>query len=127
MDSDATPRGLHRIVEKIGAGSPIGAVFIDRKPTQEIVGVNAFGRTPVVTRILRLGGMEERNKNTFDRYIYIHGSPVERLLGVPASGGCIRMRSSEIIDLFELVELGTYVHIVDEDSGNAISIALNRR
>lgn len=110
-NSDLTPRGLHEIAEKIGDGVPIGMVFEDRLPTGEVVEVNAPNRWPVVTRILRLGGLEEKNRNTFERFIYIHGSPVERLLGTPASGGCIRMRSSDVIELFERVKVGTVVEI----------------
>ncbi len=114
LDSDTTPRGLHEIVEKIGEDAPVGMVFESRIPTGEIVEINSPGRWPVVTRILRLGGLESRNKNTFDRLIYIHGSPVEHMLGSPASGGCIRMKSEHIVPLFKRVKIGTKVEIREE-------------
>jgi L,D-transpeptidase catalytic domain/Sel1 repeat len=114
VDSGRTPRGRHAIAEKIGAGAAIGTVFEDRIPANEIVAVNTPGQTPIVTRILRLRGLEDRNQSTFDRFIYLHGSPVENLLGKPVSGGNIRMRSVDIVDLFERVELGTEMAIFEE-------------
>jgi hypothetical protein len=122
-DSDATPTGRHQIAEKIGDGEPIGMVFESRVATGEIVQINEPGRWPVVTRILRLAGIEKRNENTFERMIYIHGSPVERLLGKPASSGCIRMRSSDVVELFQLVDVGTSVEIIE----GATSTVLSRR
>ena len=112
--SEKTPRGIHTIAEKIGAGAQIGGVFIDRTLTGEIVPIEGPGRTPIVTRILRLAGLEQKNKNTFDRLIYLHGTPVESQLGMPASGGCIRMRSGEIVELFERVSVGTEIEIFEE-------------
>jgi hypothetical protein len=114
IDSGRTPRGRHAIAEKIGAGVAIGTVFEDRIPTNEFVAVNAWHRTQVVTRILRLRGLEDRNQSTYDRLIYLHGSPAEHMLGSPASGGCIRMRSVEIVDLFERVDVGTEILIFEE-------------
>ncbi|MFM7460974.1 MAG: L,D-transpeptidase family protein, partial [Burkholderiales bacterium] len=115
-NSEMTPRGRHFIAEKVGAGLPFGAVIEGGVPTGEIVEVNS-GRLPppVVTRLLRLGGLERRNENTFERYIYIHGSPYENQLGRPASGGCIRMRSNEIVALFDRVEVGIDVEIFEEE------------
>lgn len=113
FDSDLTPRGRHEIAEKVGEGAPVGMVFVALIPTGEIVKVNEPGRWPIVTRIFRLRGLEEKNKNSFDRMIYLHGSPVERLLGSPASGGCIRMRSGEIVELFDLIDVGTPIDIVE--------------
>jgi L,D-transpeptidase catalytic domain/Sel1 repeat len=121
VDSGRTPRGRHAIAEKIGAGVAIGTVFEDRIPTNEFVAVNAWHRTQVVTRILRLRGLEDRNQSTFDRLIYLHGSPAEHMLGSPASGGCIRMRSVEIIDLFERVEVGTEILIFEEPTTAALA------
>ncbi len=114
FDSDLTPRGRHEIAEKIGDGAPIGMVFVALIPTGEIVKVNQPGRWPIVTRVFRLRGLEEKNINSFDRMIYLHGSPVERLLGSPASGGCIRMRSGEIVELFDLIDVGTPIDIIEE-------------
>jgi lipoprotein-anchoring transpeptidase ErfK/SrfK len=120
-DSGQTPRGRHAVAEKIGAGAAIGTVFRDRLPTSEIVAVNTPGRAPIVTRILRLRGLEIRNQNTFQRYIYLHGTPAENLLGTPASEGTIRMRSEEIIDLFERVDIGTEIWIFEESTEIAIA------
>jgi lipoprotein-anchoring transpeptidase ErfK/SrfK len=113
IDSGKTPRGLHAVAEKIGAGTEMGALFVAGLPTGEVVAVNAPGRWPVVTRLFRLRGLEEHNKNTMERLIYLHGSPVEILLGSPVSGGCIRMRSSDIVPLFDKLEVGTEVLIVE--------------
>jgi L,D-transpeptidase catalytic domain/Sel1 repeat len=122
VDSGQTPRGRHAIAEKIGAGVTVGTVFEDRIPTNEFVAVNAWHRTQVVTRILRLRGLEDRNQATFDRLIYLHGSPAEHALGSPASGGCIRMRSAEIVDLFERVEVGTEIFIFEEPTTVALAL-----
>ena len=83
--------------------------FKDRKPTGEIVPVNAPGRDPIVTRILWLKGLERQNANAFERMIYIHGTPEEARLGTPASYGCIRMRSVDVIALFNTVGRGARV------------------
>lgn len=101
--SYGTPLGRLRVKEKIGHGMPAGTVFKSRKPTGEILPVDAPGRDPIVTRILWLEGLESRNRNAFGRYIYIHGTPEERNIGLPVSYGCIRMRSRDIIELFDSV------------------------
>ena len=121
-NSNGTPRGRHAIAEKIGADAAIGTVFVDRLPTDEIVAANTPGRTAVATRILRLRGLAYENWATFDRLIYLHGSPVEDLLGTPASGGCIRMRSEEIVGLFDLVSVGTEVFIYEEPMETALKL-----
>jgi lipoprotein-anchoring transpeptidase ErfK/SrfK len=87
-------------------------VFKDRKPTGEILTPNAPGRDPIVTRILWLKGLEAQNHNAFGRYIYIHGTPVENQIGKPASYGCIRMRSQDVVQLFTTVGVGTSVDVV---------------
>ena len=92
-----TPLGKLEIADKIGDGAPLGAVFKDRRRTGEVVGVNAPGRDPIVTRIIWLRGREAQNANAFARDIYIHGTPEERNIGRPASYGCIRMRSVDIV------------------------------
>lgn len=107
--SYGTPIGRMRIKEKIGAGMPAGAVFKSRVPTGEVLPVDAPGRDPIVTRILWLEGLERVNRNAFRRYIYIHGTPEERNIGLPVSYGCIRMRSKDVIDLFDKVEKNTLV------------------
>ena len=108
----ATPLGHLRIAQKIGDGAPSGMVFKDRRPTGEILVPNAPGRDPIVTRILWLKGLEPQNRNAYGRYIYIHGTPVENQIGKPASYGCIRMRSQDILRVFPTVGIGTRVDIV---------------
>jgi lipoprotein-anchoring transpeptidase ErfK/SrfK len=103
-----------RIKEKIGRGMPAGAVFKSRIPTGEVLPVDAPGRDPIVTRILWLEGLERGNRNAFRRYIYIHGTPEERNIGLPVSYGCIRMRSKDVIDLFDKVEKNTLVVVTSK-------------
>src|SRR5881392_798833 len=95
--SRGTPLGELEIAKKIGGGAALGTVFKDRRPTGEVLVPDAPGRDPIVTRILWLRGRESQNANAYGRYIYIHGTPEERNIGKPASYGCIRMRSSEVI------------------------------
>jgi hypothetical protein len=106
-----TPVGKLTIARKIGQGQAPGRVFASRRPTREILRPNAPGRDPVVTRILWLKGAEAKTRNTYSRYIYIHGTPEERRIGSPASYGCVRMRSMDVIDLFNRVSEGTSVKI----------------
>jgi lipoprotein-anchoring transpeptidase ErfK/SrfK len=123
--SNSTPTGLLKIRKKIGGNAPAGTVFKSRKPTGEILPVDAPGRDPIVTRILWLEGLEPQNRNAFHRYIYIHGTPEERTIGTPASYGCIRMRSRDIIELYDTVGVGARVKIFTEpfrtDLGNPVS------
>ncbi len=121
-DSYQTPGGTMEIAEKIGAGSPIGTVFKDRRPTGEVVAPDAPGRDPVVTRILWLRGLEEQNRNAYERFIYIHGTPQESLLGNPASYGCIRMRSADVTELFDRVGVGARVTVTDQPLEQAIQL-----
>ena len=99
---------------------PPGTVFKDRRRTGEIVGPNAPGRDPIVTRILWLRGREPQNANAFGRDIYIHGTPEERNLGLPVSYGCVRMSSNDVIKLYEMVGLGAQVTIVDAPLANVV-------
>ena len=108
-----TPLGEMEIAQKVGDGMPPGTVFKDRRRTGEIVGPNAPGRDPIVTRIIWLRGREPQNANAFGRDIYIHGTPEERNLGLPVSYGCVRMSSNDVITLYEMVGLGAQVTIVD--------------
>lgn len=109
--SYATPLGLLRVKKKIGENVKEGTVFKGRAPTGEVLKVDAPGRDPIVTRILWLEGLEDANKNAFKRYIYIHGTPEERNIGRPVSYGCIRMRSRDIVELFDDTELNTRIFI----------------
>lgn len=116
-----TPRGRHVIRAKIGAGQPENAVFVKRRPTGEIytpeLGAQQPGRDWILTRILWLSG-KERGYNRFGscdtmrRYIYIHGTPDSVELGKPGSRGCVRMRNSELLELFDKVQTGTEVEVV---------------
>src|SRR5437773_9989867 len=108
-----TPLGQLQIAEKIGDNAPPGAVFKDRRRTGEVVLANSPGRDPIVTRILWLRGLESQNANAFARDIYIHGTAEEWRIGSPASYGCIRMRSSDIVQLYNIVGIGPAVTIVD--------------
>src|SRR5204862_8137951 len=110
-NSYATPLGSLEIASKIGANAPLGAVFKSRKPTGEVLRPNAAGRDPIVTRILWLRGLERGNARAYDRGIYIHGTPVEQLIGRPASYGCIRMRSQDVARLFNEVRVGTRIEV----------------
>ena len=108
-----TPLGKLEIAKKIGAGAPSGAAFEDRWPTGEIVPPDAPGRDIIVSRILWLRGDEPQNARAYSRYIYIHGTPEERNIGLPVSYGCVRMRSRDVIELFDIVGTGARVMIED--------------
>ena len=114
--SGCTPRGLHIIRAKIGAGLPENAVFIGRRFTGEIyssaLAQSNPGRDWILTRILWLSGCEPGvnrvgNVDSMRRYIYIHGTPDTEPMGVPASHGCIRMRNNDLLTLFNRVSVGT--------------------
>ena len=110
--SKRTPLGQMTVAKKFGGGAPTGAVFKSRRRTGEVIKPNAPGRDPIVSRILWLRGKQSGNKNTFARYIYIHGTPEERNIGHKASYGCIRMKSSDVIDLYRRLAIGSDVHII---------------
>jgi lipoprotein-anchoring transpeptidase ErfK/SrfK len=115
-----TPLGKLQIAEKIGANAPPGTVFKDRRRTGEIVAPDSPGRDPIVTRILWLRGLEAQNANALTRDIYIHGTPEERRIGTPASYGCVRMRSADIIQLYDIVGTGAAVTIVNAPLAAAV-------
>ncbi|PYJ20610.1 MAG: murein L,D-transpeptidase [Verrucomicrobia bacterium] len=108
--SNKTPTGYFRVVEKIGSDLPSGTIFQSRIPLEA-----GYPLPPtedlVMSRILWLDGLEEHNANTRDRFIYIHGTKHENKIGSPASHGCVRMRSSDVVELFDLVDDGTPVVI----------------
>ena len=119
-DSFKTPRGRHIVRAKIGAGAPLNAVFRGRRPTGEIYSAELGRANPdrdwILTRILWLSGTEiGRNRlgavDTMRRYVYIHGTPDSEPLGVPGSIGCVRMGNADIVELFDLVPVGTVVDI----------------
>lgn len=118
--SGGTPRGRHIVRAKIGTGLPSGAVLRARRWTGEIwspaLHAQCPGRDWILTRILWLSGTERgRNRmgcvDTFRRYIYLHGTPLEESLGVPGSKGCVRMRNRDIIELYDWVSIGTEVEL----------------
>jgi hypothetical protein len=119
--SECTPRGRHRIRARIGGGEPIGAVFRGRRPTGEVWTAALAAAHPdrdwILSRILWLCGEEPgRNRggevDSMQRYIYLHGTGDDQLMGVPRSHGCIRMRNRDVVELFDLVRVGTPVEIV---------------
>ena len=109
--SNKTPLGRFVVGEKIGAGAALGAVFRSRQPTGELVSQGGE-EDLILTRILWLAGLDEANANTRERYIYIHGTNQEELLGTPASHGCVRMSNADIKEFFDETPEGTVVEIV---------------
>ena len=118
--SFATPLGMLQIAAKVGGDAPVGSVFHGRRRTGEILRPNAPGRDPIVTRILHLRGLEAQNSRAYGRGIYIHGTAEERRIGRPASYGCIRMRSRDIVRLFDSVPVGARVEIVNARLSRAV-------
>ena len=118
--SYCTPRGRHIVRARIGAGAALNTVFVGRRPTGEMwspeLAEKFPGRDWMLTRILWLSGCEPGfnrlgDVDTMRRYIYIHGSPDTAPMGTPGSIGCVRMRNYEIVELFDLVPVGTPVEI----------------
>ncbi|SEQ60303.1 L,D-transpeptidase catalytic domain [Solimonas aquatica] len=118
--SGCTPRGRHIVRAKIGAGLPQGAVLRARRWTREVWTPELQARHPgrdwILSRILWLSGLERgRNRlgcvDTFRRYIYLHGTPDSEPLGQPLSHGCVRLRNEDVIELFDLVSIGTEVEL----------------
>jgi L,D-transpeptidase catalytic domain len=110
--SRATPLGRMEVAKKIGAGAPLGAVFRNRLRTGEVLAPDAPGRDPIVTRIIWLKGLEPQNRHAFARCIYIHGTAEERNVGHPASFGCVRMRSADVLRVFNAIGVGATVDII---------------
>ena len=119
--SERTPLGRHRVHKKIGAGEPLGRVFEARAATRRVATIHTdpvdLPEDVITSRILWLEGLEQgknrgRGVDSRERYIYIHGTNEEGLIGLPASHGCVRMRNRDVIELFELVGEGTAVEIV---------------
>jgi hypothetical protein len=119
-NSGCTPLGEHIIRAKIGAGAPLNTVFVGRRPTGEILSSELAAQYPerdwILTRILWLSGTEVGknrlgNVDSMQRYIYIHGTPDSEPMGQPCSHGCVRMRNQDVLELFDLVVVGTPVLI----------------
>jgi len=121
-NSGCTPRGWHMISEKFGDGLPINSVFVARQATGEIYSDELATAYPardwILTRILWLTGLEAgvnqgEGCDSHARYIYIHGTPDTEPMGEPRSHGCIRMRNTDLLQLFESVDVGTIVEIIE--------------
>lgn len=125
--SNKTPLGVHRISKRYGDGAPLGAIFKARRNTGRVAEIltapGARSRADnVTTRILWLDGLEPGlnkggNVDSFERYIYIHGTDEEGRLGAPASHGCIRMRNQDVVDLYQRVGIDTLVVIAQQRQG----------
>ncbi|MEZ6014857.1 MAG: L,D-transpeptidase [Planctomycetota bacterium] len=120
--SYCTPLGLHRVNSKFGAGEPLGMTFDSRKPTGRMAKIHTqpvdVPGDAITTRVLWLEGLEDgKNRgpgiDSYDRFIYIHGTNEEGLIGTPASHGCIRMRNADVLEVFDLVAEGTLVEIYE--------------
>ncbi len=118
--SNQTPLGNHRVVQKFGKKAPINTIFKSRANTGKIATINntkeVLNEDIITSRILWLEGLDEginrgRGVDSYKRYIYIHGTADEGLIGTPASHGCIRMRNADVVELFDKVPVGTKVVI----------------
>lgn len=118
-NSFGTPLGLHAIAEKIGAGSARGTVFKARVPqayTYEQAPLNERQKNLITTRIIRIRGLDADlnvgpSQDSFDRYIYLHGTNHEAQIGQPFSKGCIELKNEAIEGLFEQVGIGDLLYI----------------
>jgi lipoprotein-anchoring transpeptidase ErfK/SrfK len=109
-----TPLGTLFVSGKFGDHLASGAVIKSRVATGEVVDPNAPGRDAIVSRVIWLRGKEQQNRAAHDRCIYIHGTPEERRIGKPSSFGCIRMRSKDVIALYDLAHVGMHVTITQK-------------
>jgi L,D-transpeptidase YbiS len=129
--SECTPLGHHIIRAKIGVGAPLNSVFVARRLTGEIYspalaqqsGQEGRPRDWILTRILWLSGCEiGRNRlgdcDTMRRFIYIHGCPDSHPMQIPSSHGCIKMRNTHVIELFDQVVIGEPIDIVQSEGTN---------
>ncbi len=121
-DSSKTPLGTHEIAAKYGKDEPYGTIFAGTESTNQRATIfkNKVDKEIdfVTSRILHLQGTEEGinrggNVDSFSRFIYIHGTAEEGLLGTPYSKGCVRMNNNDVIELFEIVPVGTLVEIIE--------------
>jgi L,D-transpeptidase YbiS len=109
--SRKTPTGRFRIHQKVGGEMPLGTVFKGRKPVTTPLDWSVEPDL-ITSRILWLDGLDEENALTRERYIYIHGTNQEQLIGQAASSGCVRMRNADVVRLFDLVDVGALVEIL---------------
>ena len=122
IGSFKTPTGLHFIAEKIGDNAPVATLFINKKNTGKVVPVNitevSSNKDEITSRVLSLKGLQQginkgKKYDTFARGIYIHGTSDEASIGKPSSHGCIRMKNDDIIELFDLLSVGTKVVLIN--------------
>ncbi|MBK9324389.1 MAG: L,D-transpeptidase [Bdellovibrionaceae bacterium] len=117
-NSFCTPIGKLRVASKIGEGLPLGSVIRSRVPSGELWSpdpnnpISKSNEDLVLTRLLWLEGAEEKNSNTFKRYVYLHGTNQEHLLGKPASHGCIRFSNKDIVEIFDALQAGNEVEVI---------------
>ena len=116
-----TPPGWHRVHRRIGEGAEAGSVFVAREPTGEIWRGQPRDDDLILTRILTLDGLEEgvnrgAGCDSLERYIYLHGTNHERLLGRPTSHGCVRLANADVRRLFDDVREGDYVLITEPEA-----------
>ena len=114
VGSYRTPLGTLFVSGRFGDHLPVGTVIKNRAPTGEVIGVDAPNRDAIISRVIWLRGMERQNSAAHDRCIYIHGTPEERHIGKPFSFGCIRMRSRDVIALYDSVHIGMHVTISEK-------------
>ncbi len=114
IGSYRTPLGTLFVSGKFGDHLPVGTVIKNRAPTGEVIAVDAPNRDAIISRVIWLRGMERQNSAAHDRCIYIHGTPEERDIGKPFSFGCIRMRSWDLIALYDSVHIGMQVTISEK-------------
>ncbi|WP_180059290.1 cell wall-recycling L,D-carboxypeptidase ElsL [Acinetobacter sp. YH12128] len=121
-NSGKTPRGWHQVAEKFGGQQPQNAVFKARQWTGEVYDEQLAALHPerdwILSRILWLSGLEPgfnvgEGCDTYQRYIYIHGTPDTEPMGIPMSHGCIRMRNSDVVELYQLIPLNALVYITE--------------
>ena len=122
IGSECTPLGQHIVRAKIGSDKPLNTVFVGRRASGEIYNETLAKKHPnrdwILTRVLWLSGCETGlnrlgTVDTMRRFIYIHGAPDSHAMGTPSSHGCIKMRNTEIVELFDRVAVGTQVNIVN--------------
>jgi len=123
IGSECTPRGKHIVRAKIGDGCLINTVFIGRRPTGELFDESLRRMHPnrdwILSRIMWLSGQEVGknrmgNVDSMRRYIYIHGSPDDEIFGQPNSHGCVRMKNIDVIRLYDAIDVGISVLILEE-------------
>ncbi len=112
--SGETSTGLARVRGKVGGGQPVGMVFKGLRPTGHVLGPNEGVKAWVLTRAITLTGLQRPNRNISSRAIYIHGTNRERVLGVPASGGCVRVSSNDVLWIYDNVPVGTVLYILGD-------------